>query len=340
MLQGKQPKGIVSKLEKQNQVVTGFDYDALDNKQRSVVQQRTGEIKERLRRTAQDIWEIGQKLAEVRSQLKHGQFETWLKAEFGWSRRTAYNFINVYEAFGECANLAQIDIGTTALYILAAPSTPQSVRQQFLQRAKEGENITSKNLRQVIESEKSQPTSAVVSSKPPKPLTQEQESTTTVPQAVAEVKTPMIEVTAPKKSTTSSAVAIGNELQPGWYLLGKQHLLFCGDTASQEFIERIPFSALAIAITSDDWDHDWLIERAKRVIVLPESDLKEQVIEQLIKMFSATEETIILPWLPSRDMIEVAHKLQRKIFAGDPSEERCLQAIAQSGLTAALLRMP
>ncbi|GAA6624137.1 DUF3102 domain-containing protein [Scytonema sp. NUACC26] len=336
MLQGKQPKGIASKLEKQNQVVTSFDYETLDNKQRSVVQQRTGEIKERLRRTAEDIWEIGQKLAEVRSQLKHGQFETWLKAEFGWSRRTAYNFINVYEAFGECANLAQIDIATTALYILAAPSTPQEVRQQFLQRAKEGENITSKNLRQVIESEKSQPT-AVVSSELPKPPTQKQESTATVPQ-VTELEASAMEVTAPK-SATSSVVAMGNELQPGWYLLGKQHLLFCGDTASHEFIERIPFSTLAIAVTADDWDHDWLIERAKTVIVFPESDLKEQLIEQLVKMFSSTGEVIVFPWLPNRDMIEVAHKLQRKIFAGDPSEKRCVQAIAQSGLTAELLSM-
>ncbi|GAB1538917.1 hypothetical protein NUACC21_15820 [Scytonema sp. NUACC21] len=44
-----------------------------------------------------------------------------LKAEFGWSRRTACNFINVYEAFGECANLAQVDIATTALYLLFVP---------------------------------------------------------------------------------------------------------------------------------------------------------------------------------------------------------------------------
>jgi hypothetical protein len=100
----------VSKFKKQSQVVTGFDYEILDSEQRIVVQQRTGEIKERLRRSAQDIWEIGQKLAQVRSWLKHGQFETWLKAEFGWSRRTAYNFINVYEALAEPANLAQIDI--------------------------------------------------------------------------------------------------------------------------------------------------------------------------------------------------------------------------------------
>ncbi|GAB1541391.1 hypothetical protein NUACC21_40620 [Scytonema sp. NUACC21] len=330
----------MSKLKKQNLVVSGFNYDALGDKQRSVVQQRTGEIKERLRRSAQDIWEIGQKLADVRSQLKHGQFETWLKAEFGWSRRTAYNFINVYEAFSECANLAQVDIATTALYLLAAPSTPQEVRQQFLERAKEGENITCKNLRQVIEEEKLQSTSAVVSSEPQKRLTQGQENATTIPKVVALVETSVIEVTAAKTSTTSSVIAIDNELQLGWYLLGKQHLLFCGDTASQEFIERIPFCALAIGVTSDDWDHDWLIERANTVIVFPESDLKEQLIEQLIKMFSKAGEAIIFPWLPSKDMIQIAHKLHRKIFAGDLLQERCLEAIAHSELIVERLRMP
>jgi len=35
---------------------------------------------ESLRHSAQEIWEIGQKLVDVRSRLKHGQFET-LKAE-------------------------------------------------------------------------------------------------------------------------------------------------------------------------------------------------------------------------------------------------------------------
>jgi len=91
----------------------------------------------------------------VRSRLKHGQFETWLKAEFGWSRRTA-NFINVYETFAERANLAQIDINI-CLYLLAAPSTPQNVRNEFMQRAK-GETVTHKSLRRVIEEEKLQST--------------------------------------------------------------------------------------------------------------------------------------------------------------------------------------
>jgi hypothetical protein len=126
----------------QPKLITRFDYEALDLQKRTIVEQRTREIRERLQYSAQAIWEIGQKLADVRSQLKHGQFDAWLKAEFDWSRRTAYNFINVYEAFNERANLAQIDIATSALYLLAAPSTSQEIREECLKRAKEGETIT------------------------------------------------------------------------------------------------------------------------------------------------------------------------------------------------------
>lgn len=193
----------MSKLEKDSQVVTSFNYEVLDAEQRIVVQQRTGEIRERLRRSAQDIWEIGQKLADVRSRLKHGQFDVWLKAEFDWSRRTAYNFINVYEVFGERANLAQIDIATSALYLLAAPSTPQNVRDEVMQRAREGETVSHKNLRQVIEKEKSRSTPAFEKPDPAKPFTPKPEIVTIIPKAAVEVETPLVAVKAPKSRSTS-----------------------------------------------------------------------------------------------------------------------------------------
>ena len=125
----------MSKSDKSKQITTSvFDYETLTLEQRNLVMQRTGEIQERLQRSAQDIWEIGQRIADVRDELKHGQFEAWLKAEFNWSRRTAYNFINVYETFGERANLAQLDIASSALYLLAAPSTPDELRQEYLRK--------------------------------------------------------------------------------------------------------------------------------------------------------------------------------------------------------------
>ncbi|WP_138505850.1 DUF3102 domain-containing protein [Nostoc sp. PA-18-2419] len=328
----------MSKLKKQSQVVTGFDYDILDSEQRIVIQQRTGEIKERLRRSAQDIWEIGHKLAEVRSQLKHGQFETWLKAEFGWSRRTAYNFINVYETLAERANLAQIDIATSALYLLAAPSTPQNVREELLQRAHQGETITYKSTRQVIESEKSK--SAPASCELAQPLISKPEIVSLISKQALKTETPDLELTVVKSASVSPVVVNHDQIGSGWFLLENQHFVFCGDTASPKFIERVPFATLAIAITSDDWDHDWLIERAKSVIIFGESDLKDQLIEQLIKMFSTSGDIVIFPWLPNGDAIQIAHQLNRRVFAGDPNIERCRRAIAQSGLKSEPLDYP
>jgi len=70
------------------------------------------------------------------------------------------------------------------------------------------------------------------------------------------------------------------EVQPGdWWRLGR-HLLFCGDTSSQEFIERMPSVPFAFADPpynagvaewdeGFEWRHDWLIEKAQVVAVTP-----------------------------------------------------------------------
>ena len=61
-----------------------FDYTLLDTKTRLLVQNRTIEIKNLLRRSAQDIVDIGKYLIEVKSHLGHGQFYPLLQA--GWCR--------------------------------------------------------------------------------------------------------------------------------------------------------------------------------------------------------------------------------------------------------------
>ena len=51
-----------------------FSYGMLSLATCKVVQQHTIEIKGLLRRTAQDIIDIGEKLSEVKQELGHGQF--------------------------------------------------------------------------------------------------------------------------------------------------------------------------------------------------------------------------------------------------------------------------
>ncbi len=119
----------------------GFDYEILDQQTQISVKQKTYEIKSLIRQTAQDIVEVGQKLAEVKQQLKHGQFRNWLKSEFNWSISSATKFMQVSEKFKN-VNFTHFNFSTSALYILAAPSTPESARQYALDIASQGENIT------------------------------------------------------------------------------------------------------------------------------------------------------------------------------------------------------
>lgn len=131
-----------------------FDYNTLDTETRIVAQQRAVEIKDLMRNTAENIMRVGEKLLEVQVKLGDGRFDAWLEAEFKWSRRTAYNFIGVFKEFRDHANFAQIDIATSALYLIAAPSTLESARQEIMLRAEAGERISHTAAKAVVEAHK------------------------------------------------------------------------------------------------------------------------------------------------------------------------------------------
>ncbi|MBD2606591.1 DUF3102 domain-containing protein [Scytonema hofmannii FACHB-248] len=124
-----------------NQETPNFDYGALETKNRMIVQQVTCEIKTLMRRNAQDIIDIGRKLIEVKQCLGHGSFINWLKSEFHWSISTATKFMQVWEQF-KFVNFTNLNITASALYLIAAPSTPKDAREEVLKRASLGENIS------------------------------------------------------------------------------------------------------------------------------------------------------------------------------------------------------
>lgn len=126
-----------------------FNYTTLDMETRITVQGNTRAIKERMARTAQDIADIGGYLADTRARLEHGLFLVWLAAEFDMSERTAYNYIAVNERF-KSANFAEMSVATSALYLLAAPSTPEAAREEALQRASAGETITHQKAQEIV----------------------------------------------------------------------------------------------------------------------------------------------------------------------------------------------
>ncbi|NEQ47705.1 MAG: DUF3102 domain-containing protein [Leptolyngbya sp. SIOISBB] len=303
------------------QLSTFFDYESLDRAQRQVIQEHTGEIRKRLRRSAQDVWEIGQRLADVRSRLKYGQFLTWLKAEFGWSQRTAYNFINVYETFGDrFAKLAKVDIATSVLYQLAAPSVPEELRTEVLQAAASGQKITHKSIKSAIKQSKQTTNTASIAPETQEPAVKKPEIITVIPKSV--------ELANPSRAAEPEPEL---EITAGWYQLGAQHL-FCGDTATPSFVNAISQAKLAIAVTAEDWAHDWLIDQVDSVVVLPQEKFTIGTLKELLGLLSRTGDTVVFPWLPLPEMIATAHSLGRLVYAGDPSKQRCQRAIAATGL--------
>src|SRR5262249_751528 len=89
--------------------------------------------------------EIGRRLSVVKEKIDHGHWLRWLKREFGWSDRSARNFINVYKMTrspNKLEIISNLSISPTALYLLAAPRTPDKVRDEVLARAEAGEKMS------------------------------------------------------------------------------------------------------------------------------------------------------------------------------------------------------
>lgn len=127
-----------------------FDYESLDVGTRIVVQQKASEIKERVRKSREDILAIGERLIEVKERLGHGSFGEWLQAEFEWTVRTAQGFMNVAEAF-KSEIISHLDVVPTALYTLAAPSVPEEARTEAIDRASNGQHIGTREAKEIIE---------------------------------------------------------------------------------------------------------------------------------------------------------------------------------------------
>lgn len=107
-----------------------------------ILQQKAGAIRALAKNVARDIVEIGRHLTEAKAACAHGEWLPWLESEFGWSEWTALRFMRVHEAFGKSVNLTDLDLPLTSLYALAAPSTPEPVRQEVIARAESGETLS------------------------------------------------------------------------------------------------------------------------------------------------------------------------------------------------------
>ncbi|WP_028346057.1 DUF3102 domain-containing protein [Bradyrhizobium murdochi] len=95
-------------------------------------------IRQRMSRTAEDIVEIGRDLIEVKGRLAHGEFLSWIDAEFRMSSDTTQRFMLVAKL--QIPPVAEFQ--PSVLYALAAPSTPEEVRAAVTEKVASGEAVT------------------------------------------------------------------------------------------------------------------------------------------------------------------------------------------------------
>src|SRR5262249_20842614 len=76
--------------------------------------------------------------------------------EFKWSDQQARRFMHIFERKSELNNLLNTDLPVSALYLLAAPSTPKEARNEISERAHAGEKVKVGKVKRVVKRHKSQ----------------------------------------------------------------------------------------------------------------------------------------------------------------------------------------
>lgn len=117
-----------------------FNYATLKPVDADRLRECATQIRTYQKKVGQQIIAIGDILLAVKKGLDHGQFGLWLGAEFGWSERTAQNYMRASEAFSDKSETVA-DLPPTTLYRLASPSTPEPVRVAVVERLEKGERL-------------------------------------------------------------------------------------------------------------------------------------------------------------------------------------------------------
>lgn len=146
---GSRSRVVIKEREDMGNELTHFDYDNLTHGTKTLVEQKTSEIRSRMGKAATSIIEIGEKLVEVKKALPHGMFLPWLAAEFQWNRITANKMMQVARTF-KCTPDVHLPIGTAALYLLASDATPKEVKERFIYQAEQGEPVTQAEVKKAV----------------------------------------------------------------------------------------------------------------------------------------------------------------------------------------------
>ncbi|MFO1066153.1 MAG: DUF3102 domain-containing protein [Pirellulales bacterium] len=90
---------------------------------------------------------IGNLLIEAKQKVGHGNWKSWVSAEFGWTERTARNYMAIAEKFS-AENVS--DLPLSVLYVLAGDDVPKAAVDEVRAIANSGDKVTPSVARSVV----------------------------------------------------------------------------------------------------------------------------------------------------------------------------------------------
>ena len=143
-------------MSKQELIVAGFSYSAVDKDQGAKLRYCAGEIQKGKACVAGSIMTIGEMLCVAQETLaknRVGTFQKWIESECGFSKATAYRYMDAYRAFVNCLTVRQLE--DSSIYTLAQKDTPEKARKEVLKLAEKSGGITQKQVKAIIKKYKS-----------------------------------------------------------------------------------------------------------------------------------------------------------------------------------------
>jgi len=103
------------------------------------------------KQTIGNIIEIGRRLNDAKALVGHGNWLSWLEREFGWTDKTAQNFMSLANAASKNENFSNLNVPVSGLYLLARPNVPQEVIEAVAKHSEQGDRLSLAQIKQLVE---------------------------------------------------------------------------------------------------------------------------------------------------------------------------------------------
>ncbi len=104
-----------------------------------------------LKRTANEYVNLSQICHEYHHAFGYQDYSAWIKNDLGLGTSRGAQLLNVYEKFGSTTVTVVENLPAEVMFMLAAPSTPESARTEAIEKAENGKKLTVKEAKQLVE---------------------------------------------------------------------------------------------------------------------------------------------------------------------------------------------